>query len=174
MLFFAVFKVIFILQFTYCNINFFWKLNKKYTLVLSAGFEPFHNLSCGRSHFSMCSLALDKFTLQRFFGLVLLFVGLFLNQSSWSEWHWSEGKCVNLYNMLVGWVNPLDISKKTALTGRSCLDFACQCAGAENFMERFSVLYGDKIFVRTTAWSSQRMTTIISCCFLTQLSEGVS
>lgn len=109
-----------------------------------------------------------------FLVLVLLFVGLFLNQSSWSEWHWSEGICVNLYNMLLGWVNPLDTSKKTAFTGRSCLDFACQCAGAENFMERFSVLYGDKIFVRTTVWSSQQVTTIISCCFLTQLLEEVS
>lgn len=109
--------------------------------------------------------------------LVVLFVGfcrVLLSQSSWNEWHWCGGICVSLYQLLMGWNNPLDTNKKTAFTGRSCLDLACLCAGAENFMERFSVLYGDKIFVRNTAWSSQWVTTINSCCFLTQLSEEIS
>jgi len=41
--------------------------------------------------------------------------------------------------------------RKQPFTGRCCLDFAYQCAGAENFKESFSVLYGDKLFVRPTA-----------------------
>lgn len=101
----------------------------------------------------------------------LTLLSFFLSQSSYTE---VKGSVLIYTSCVWAELRPwIQRTRKQPFTGRSCLDFAYQCPGTEDFKERFSVLYGDKIFVWSAAWSSQ-LSDYHQSLLPTQLSEEIS